>query len=441
MFWNAFVQVARKEFIQHFRTKRLLFVGLLLLLTMGLATVVGPKLIYEEQRAWESQIDYDESGEAIEPDYSNFQPNPVMTTYLAAPLIGGFMFLQLMAIILTSDSVCSEWQNRTIFLLLSKPVPRSAFILGKFAGTVGALSLVILVVVLACYVGMNLLLPEGEPGDGLAFMLAAGVLLLGAAGFAAFSLFMSTVTRSTIMSTLAGLGAWLLLFPVLGSVGYFVAIADEDFRNEGQFDWDAAVAECGHEPAQHRIEDGAPISNDEEVAAYKACIEPYETAYRQYYLDRGLTAWFDHREEWDKCDEAGEQYEAENPPRYGEWTHEEEKAWHDANPRQSCHDAMYERAQAFELQRERIAQAKWDAPRVDWSRYLSPSTTMTIAEDLLRNGRDVNPYDELALSPQTIFEGADSTPSSIAGGLVALVAFAGAFLAVSIVVVNRRDFE
>ncbi len=454
MFWHAVFQVGRKEFLQHFRTKRLFVVGTLLAVTMVLATVVAPKVFYEEERANEPDTAFDEFGNPVdyEPDYSDYEPNQVLVIYLAAPIIGGYMFVQLVAIILTSDSVCSEWQNRTIFLLLSKPVPRSAFLIGKYAGTVGALSAVVLAVLLGDYIAMNLLLPEGREADALAFLGAAAILILGAAGFAAFSLFTSTITRSTIMSTLAGLGAWLFIFPVIGSVGFIVAMTDEDFRTEGEYDWEAVFNECGGNPYYERggpaagpDADAEAVAADEEraerQAEYDACVAPFETEFRMYYLDRGLEEWFDYDTEQQRCQELSQEYHDSLEPLGPNATHEDYEEREKSNPGGPCYAALHEKSREFELERTRILREKYDSPRVDWSRYLSPSSTMTVADDVLLNGREVNPYNEIGLSPETVFAGADSTPSNRAAAIVALFAFAAVFIGLALAVVKRRDFE
>src|SRR5262245_18543116 len=67
-------------------------------------------------------------------EFPNALENAVLALDFGVPLIGGLPFTQLLSSILTGYAVCSEWSNRTIFLLLSKPVSRTSFVTGKLLG-------------------------------------------------------------------------------------------------------------------------------------------------------------------------------------------------------------------------------------------------------------------------------------------------------------------
>lgn len=217
-FWKATYEVARKEVLQHLRTKRLYIVLGLMALALALMTLVfGPDVL----RGFSS------------PDTS--REHMVMLFYFSSFFIGGFFFVQLLAIVLTSDAVCSEWGDRTIFLLLSKPVSRSAFVTGKFLGSF----LVVAAAIVALF-GLDYALiqpaytgaPSGSEVAG--FFGALGVLVLGAAAFSALALFFSTLSRSTALSILATLAVWILVFPIIAQIGLFTTLGDEDFQ--GDFD-------------------------------------------------------------------------------------------------------------------------------------------------------------------------------------------------------------
>lgn len=215
-FWNAVLQVARKEVLQHIRTKRLLIIGGLLALSLALITLVfGPAILRGIPSA----------GVAKE--------NVVFLAYFSVFFIGGYFFLQLLPIVLTADAVCSEWANRTVFLLLSKPVSRSAFVLGKLLGsyvTVAATVVVLFGLDYALMQGFYSGSPSG--GEVLGFVEALGVLILGAGAFAAIALFFSTLTRSTVLSLLMTLGVWIMVLPLLGQVGLFAALGDRSFNGD-----------------------------------------------------------------------------------------------------------------------------------------------------------------------------------------------------------------
>jgi ABC-type transport system involved in multi-copper enzyme maturation permease subunit len=222
-FANAMWEVARKEVLQHIRTKRLLIIGGLLAASLVLITLVfGPMI----SRGFDEEVD-GVGGVARE--------NFAMAIYFSAFFVGGYFFIQLLSIVLTADAVCSEWANRTIFLLLSKPVSRTSFVLGKFLGSLATIAGTILVLFSVDYAVMQGLY-EGSPtaDEVQGFIQAVLVLILGAAAFAAVALFFSTLTRSTVMSLLFTLGAWIIVFPLIAQIGLFTTIGDSDFR--GDFD-------------------------------------------------------------------------------------------------------------------------------------------------------------------------------------------------------------
>jgi ABC-type transport system involved in multi-copper enzyme maturation permease subunit len=210
-FTHAAYEVARKEVLQHIRTKRLLIIGSLLVVALVLITIVFGPSITRGFNVAELGI----SGENL--------------LFIAFLTFGGYLFIQLLAIVLTADAVCSEWSSRTIFLLLSKPVSRSAFVLGKFAGSLATIVATLVILLPLDYAIMQGLY-KGTPSGGevLGFLGAVGVLVLGCAALAALALFFSTLTRSTTMALLMTLGAWIIGFKVIGSIGIFITLGQKD---------------------------------------------------------------------------------------------------------------------------------------------------------------------------------------------------------------------
>ncbi len=219
-FLRATYEVARKEVLQHIRTKRLLIIaGIMLFLLVMVTLVFGPQVTKDANVGGGT-------GNSDHP-FTNALENMVLTVYFGVSLVGGLQFTQLLAIVLTGDAVCSEWSNRTIFLLLSKPVSRVAFVTGKLLGnlttvfvTIGGLFILDYGLMQFFYAGS----PDGAEVAGFFLMLV--FILLGCAAFASISLFFSTITKSTLMSFLYTLGVWLIGFPILGSIGVFTSLRD-----------------------------------------------------------------------------------------------------------------------------------------------------------------------------------------------------------------------
>lgn len=226
-FWKATYEVARKEVLQHLRTKRLLIIGALLLASLVLMTLVVGVSFFGD--LFDAEIS-STPGEHL-----------VMLFYFSSFFVGGYFFIQLLSIVLTADAVCSEWSNRTVFLLLSKPVSRVAFVTGKFLGSLVTVVATLFVLFSVDYLALQFLV-DGSPSatDVGRFFLALGVLSLGAAAFAALALFFSTLARSTVVSLLLTLGAWIIVLPLVGQIGLFSSLGDDSWDGDldnPQVDW------------------------------------------------------------------------------------------------------------------------------------------------------------------------------------------------------------
>lgn len=206
-------EVARKEVSQHMRTKRLLIVAPMFLLALVVVTLVFPRFFLAN----------DELG-SFSANVGISSQNIVMLFFLSGFFIlSGYFYVQLVPILLTADAVCSEWSSRTIFLLLSKPVSRAAFVTGKFLGSVLTVSGLVTVLMVLDYLVLQLVLPGHSDGtDMLRFMGAVGVLCLGAMAFAAISLFFGTLSKSTTLANLLAITAWIIVLPLVGQLGFFV---------------------------------------------------------------------------------------------------------------------------------------------------------------------------------------------------------------------------
>lgn len=219
---RATYEVARKEFLQLLRTKRLLGVGLALIVTMVLLTIVVPIAFFDldQEGAVEDEFG-DELGEGAA--IQNF----VLLFFLSGFLIiSGYFFIQLLPILLTADAVCSEWSNRTIFLLLSKPVPRWAFVLGKFFGIAVPVALFVAALLVLDYLALLTFVPDTPDAEAWGrFAGAVGIIALGVLAFSAVALFFSTLTRSGVASMLLTVVSWILVFPILAQTAFFIALA------------------------------------------------------------------------------------------------------------------------------------------------------------------------------------------------------------------------
>lgn len=223
-FFRSVYEVARKDVLQHIRTKRLLVIGIFFFVVLQLVTMVIPHVFGEL-----------ENPPAGEPSLEN----SFFFFHLNASLFGGLFAIQLLCIVLTADAVCSEWGQRTIFLLLSKPVSRTAFVLGKYIGSVVSIVPTISLLYVLQYLVMMAVYPGQPTGDevvGFALMLL--MLTLGAMAVSAVALFFSSMTRSNVLSLILTLLTTFFLFPIVGAIGDITYGFDqsEAFREGGDGD-------------------------------------------------------------------------------------------------------------------------------------------------------------------------------------------------------------
>lgn len=229
----AVYEIARKEALQHLRTKRLLIMGSILLVSLILVTLVVPIAVFGlDEIAQESE---DEPPTQWTPAPANL----LFLFFLNAPVIGGVFLLIMLGIILTADSVVSEWQRKTLFLLLSKPVPRSAFVLGKFLGSAIPLVLMFSVVFLLDYLLLALITGGVDAESFLRFLGMLGLLALGTCAFAALGLLFSSLMRSSNPSFTLSVLAAIVVFPLVSSIGDFVYMSDQFGSGSGldKKDW------------------------------------------------------------------------------------------------------------------------------------------------------------------------------------------------------------
>lgn len=210
---GATLAVMRKELLEHVRTKRLLIVGSAFLLAMILGIAVGVALV--------------RSAQVFGVNTSTVDERVVLVLYVffnVLPFLKATSMTSALGILLSADAVVGEWRDRTLFLLLSKPVSRSAVLAGKVLAsavtTVGLYTVVFLLglVTVVTMIGTPTATTLGH------ILVGAGVVALGTLPFVAFGIFCSCVFRSTVASFVVAFLAWTIGFPILGGIGMIIAI-------------------------------------------------------------------------------------------------------------------------------------------------------------------------------------------------------------------------
>jgi ABC-2 type transport system permease protein len=147
----------------------------------------------------------------IQPQLVQLASPPGVTELIAAPLFMAAAFVLLFAVpILGMRTIAEERRNQTLVMLTSAPLSMTQIVLGKYVGLYA-----FLVLIVALITAMPLSLAGSTELDfPLLGSLCLGILLL-AAGFAALSLYVSSLTVYPVAAAF-GTFAALLLMVLLG---------------------------------------------------------------------------------------------------------------------------------------------------------------------------------------------------------------------------------
>ncbi|MGZ8209609.1 MAG: ABC transporter permease [Burkholderiales bacterium] len=151
----------------------------------------------------------------VQPQLVQLASPPGVTELVVAPLFATAAAVLLFAApLLGMRSIAEERRNQTMVLLTSAPISMTEIVLGKFLGLWLFLALIVMLIA-----AMPLSLATSTSLDyGLIGTLAAGLLLL-AAGFAAVSLFISSLTTQPMAAAFGSFAAILAMVLMAEAAG------------------------------------------------------------------------------------------------------------------------------------------------------------------------------------------------------------------------------
>ncbi|MBN2199359.1 MAG: ABC transporter permease subunit [Candidatus Aminicenantes bacterium] len=203
----GFGSAFRKEWLEQRRTYRLLIVAVVLLL-FGLMSPLLARYTPEIIRMAAPQ------GEEI----IKLLPPPTAGDAVDQYLKNITQFGVLLALFMTMGTMSLEKDRGTAALMLSKPLPRSAFVLGKFASLALTFTLSLLLAGAAGFYYTWLLFGPPDPAGWLGLNVLVLIFLLV---YVALTLLCSTMTKSQVLAGGMSFGLWLTLsllgaFPRIG---------------------------------------------------------------------------------------------------------------------------------------------------------------------------------------------------------------------------------
>ncbi len=206
--WRAFMTATRKELLQQWRTRRVLVIWAVFLL-FGLMSPLLAKFTPQ-------MLTMVEGAE----QFADLIPQPTINDAIVQYIKNITQFGFIIAILVGMGAVAGEKERGTAALILSKPMPRWAFLLSKFVAQALLYAVAFLLAALATYYYTLVLF---GPLDFVAFLLGSGLLWVWLLCYTAVALLGSAIGNSVGSGAGLGLlGAVLLLLmgalPVVGSV-------------------------------------------------------------------------------------------------------------------------------------------------------------------------------------------------------------------------------
>ncbi len=204
IFWTSTV----KELLHLWRTRRLLVMG-----TVFLIFGMGSPLIAKFTPQMLSSIEGAEL-------FANLIPEPTAGDAMGQYIKNLSQFGFILAVLLAMGLVVGEKERKTAPMVLSKPMPRWAFISSKYFAQVLMYIVMFVLSTLGAYYYTIILFGSLEFGS---FLFLNGLMLLWVMTFVALSLLGSTVGKSTIAAGGIGLGLSVALMlagnlPLYGSL-------------------------------------------------------------------------------------------------------------------------------------------------------------------------------------------------------------------------------
>lgn len=206
---NGFLNAYRKELLGQWRTKRLL-------VTLSVFTVFG--LISPLIARFTPEIIKSIEGAQ---QFADLIPDPTIADSLTQYIKNITQFGFILAILLGMGAVAGEKERGTAELVLSKPLPRWAFLASKYAAQATVYLGAFLLSGTAAYYYTAILFGQLEPGAFIAMNL---LLLLWLLNFAAIALLGSALGNSTSAAAGFGLSGAVLLL-IAGSLPQVGALA------------------------------------------------------------------------------------------------------------------------------------------------------------------------------------------------------------------------
>lgn len=211
-----FMTALTKEFLEQRRTRKFL-IALVVLVLFGMTSPLMAKMIPQIMTLVPG-------GEA----FVGLIPDPTINDAVAQYIKNVTQFGVLLALVFSMGAMSVEKDKGTAVMILSKPMPRSSFLLAKFAALSLTFFIAVVIAGIAAYYYTYFLF---GPLNILNWLVLNGLVLLYLLVYVAITLLYSTLTKTQYVAIGLSFGTLILLGLLGGLPGFGVNLPDALISN------------------------------------------------------------------------------------------------------------------------------------------------------------------------------------------------------------------
>ncbi len=212
--------IVKYEWLKHFRKKRLyitliLSVSVLLLLNILLPYLMAPIIGGTFSFPGDTPVDF-------------------LTGGFFGPLSGVWLVLVILAIFFGSDSMSTEFENKTGALLFPNPIKRETIVIGKYTA-----SMLMLTIIVTVYYIITWIFTIGFFGSAAdiylgPFLCSYGICILVGAGLLATTFMLSAIFNKSMVTSIVVFFLFIIIMNIIGGI-FNMAVGQGNFQFEPWF--------------------------------------------------------------------------------------------------------------------------------------------------------------------------------------------------------------
>ncbi|NHI90888.1 MAG: hypothetical protein EAX96_00210 [Candidatus Lokiarchaeota archaeon] len=208
--------VIKYEWFKHFRKNRLyitlgLSMGFFLILNILLPYLLAPSFEFLTFPP-DTALEFIATGSTAAPGFIAIGSSAALGTFF-------WYILIFIALFLGSDSISTEYENRTGLLLFPNPIKQETIVIGKYIASLAMASLVITIYYLMTWIFVDIFYGIYTAGAILTgFLWSYGITILIIAGMIATTFLLSAAINRALITGLVVFFLFIIIMPLLSSI-------------------------------------------------------------------------------------------------------------------------------------------------------------------------------------------------------------------------------